>query len=490
MFNNRTVTSIHLWSISIMSLFVALFIALVIYEEYNDFEREAKKIRKDYLIEQKSIIFNDINRVLKFIDYSYKNNKSKIDTIKAIEYLYGKDYIFIFDNLNGMNISDSLFKVDMELIQELIKVSKHIEGGYVKSQQISYAKSFNPWKWTVTRGVYLDKVEQIILEERKKLKYRLIKYMMEILSLSVIIFGFGTIILSIVNHIINKEINTFSLFFQKASKGYTLIEEGDIGLLEFKKMVKYVNNMVIEIHKRKNRLEELNLSLERIVEAKTEELQRLVKAQDSFIKHSIHEINTPLAVIMTYIDIYKMKYSENNPYISKIEAGAKIISTIYDDLGYMVKKDRLEYEKEKIDLSKFLFERLDFFNEIASGNRRKIILDVDNNIEVFFNTLELQRVIDNNLSNAIKFAKKDTDILVTLKQKDSIVLLSFVTNSNKILDTKEIFKAFHREKSEEVGFGLGLEIVKSICDKENIEVIVLSDKKRTIFEYRFRGYIL
>ena len=66
-----------------------------------------------------------------------------------------------------------------------------------------------------------------------------------------------------------------------------------------------------------------------------------------------------------------------------------------------------------------------------------------------------------------------------------MVLLSFITNSNKILDTKEIFKAFHREKSEEIGFGLGLEIVKSICDKESISVLVTSDERETIFEYRF-----
>ncbi len=58
----------------------------------------------------------------------------------------------------------------------------------------------------------------------------------------------------------------------------------------------------------------------------------LVKAQDSFIKHSIHEINTPLAVIMTHIDLFKMKEGENR-YLSKIEAASKIICTIYDDLS-------------------------------------------------------------------------------------------------------------------------------------------------------------
>ena len=519
MFKNKTVTSIHLWSTGIMFIFVVLFVALVIYEEYNDFERDASSIRKEYFLKQKKTISYDVNRILKFINHSYlRQNSTKLqttiqkETIDAIEYLYAKEdntgYIFIYD-FNGTNISDPLYKSNVgknlynfkdkngvEVIRRLIDISQNEDGGYVKyewikpttnqkSKKISYAKSFQPWGWTVGTGVYLDEVEKLISKEKVALKERLIKLMMEILSLFVILFGLGTITLSIVNHIINREIDIFSRFFEKASKGYTLIEDREIDLLEFKKMVKYVNNMVTEIHKRKAKLKELNLSLEKSVEDKTQELQKLVEAQDSFIKLSIHEINTPLAVIMTHIDIYKMKYGEDNVYITKIEAGAKMISTIYDDLGYMVKKDRLIYEKESIDLSKFILSRVDFFEEIAFGNRHKIISQIEDNIYIDFNSLELQRVIDNNISNAIKFAKKDTDIIICLEQKDYMVLLSFITNSNKILDTKEIFKAFHREKSQEVGFGLGLDIVKSICDKESISVLVTSNEKETIFEYKF-----
>ena len=501
-----------------MSPFVLLFITLVIYEEYNDFERDASNIRKEYILNQKSKISYDINRVLKFIQHSYKKKKDIMDEetlqkeiIDAIEYLYGREdgtgYIFIYD-FDGVNLSDpvqsshrgkNLYKfVDsdgVEVIRELIDISKKPEGGYVKykwlkpnrdevTPKISYAKSFAPWRWMVGTGVYLDEVEKIILTQKLALKSRLIKFMMEILSLGVLLLGLGAITLGIVNRIINKEIDTFSKFFKKASKGYTLIEPNQIDLLEFKKMVAYVNSMVTEIDKRKNKLKKLNKSLEESVEKKTHELNQLVKAQDSFIKHSIHEINTPLAVIMTYIDIYKMKYSENR-YISKIEAGAKILSTIYDDLGYMVKKDRLVYEKEELDFSTFLIDRVEFFEEIASGNHHKIITTITPSINISFNPLELQRVIDNNISNAIKFGKKNTDIVVSLTKQESIIILSFLSNSNKIVDTQQIFEPFHQEESDNVGFGLGLEIVRSICDKEGIKVAVSSDESMTIFEYRF-----
>ena len=92
-------------------------------------------------------------------------------------------------------------------------------------------------------------------------------------------------------------------------------------LLEFQNMVTYINTMVDLIHKRKQTLKELNATLEIKVADKTKDLYEknklltkekdfstsLVKAQDSFIKHSIHEINTPLAVIMTHIDLFSLQ---------------------------------------------------------------------------------------------------------------------------------------------------------------------------------------
>ncbi len=100
--------------------------------------------------------------------------------------------------------------------------------------------------------------------------------------------------------------------------------------------------------------------------------------------------------------------------------------------------------------------------------------------------MELQRVIDNNLSNAIKFAKKNTDITVELKKEGNDAMMKFTTCSKKIMDIERIFEPFHREEDAKAGFGLGLEIVGGICKKEGVEMIVDSDDKRTQFTYIFK----
>ena len=505
---------------------------LLINDEYNDFDREAASLRKEYLQEQKNTIVFDTNRVLRFISHAHDNNKNTLDEaylkaqiINAIEQLYGRQdgtgYIFIYD-FNGVNLSDPLhlhnigenlyhFKdiTGVEVIKDLIDISQEPEGGFVEymwtkpvteveTAKVSYAKAFMPWGWMVGTGVYLDNVEKIISAKRAELKERLIKYMMEILSLTIILFGIGLTGLGIVNHLIGREIESFSRFFKKAATSHTTIDIDQIHLIEFKKMVKYINDMVSTIHKRKETLKEVNFKLEKRVERKTKDLseqnrllekekefnESLVKAQDSFIKHSIHEINTPLAVIMMHIDIRKMKFGEDK-YMSKIEAASKMISNIYDDLSYMVKKDRFTYEKEWIFFSLFLEGRIDFFEDIAKGNQHKIIADIEEGINIHFSDIELQRIVDNNLSNAIKYANKNSDIHVSLKQDKNRTVLAFMTYSKQIADTNKIFEPFHQEEEVQGGFGLGLEIVHSICKKENVQVEVSSDASVTIFRYTF-----
>jgi signal transduction histidine kinase len=137
-------------------------------------------------------------------------------------------------------------------------------------------------------------------------------------------------------------------------------------------------------------------------------------------------------------------------------------------------------------MSAFLKERVDFFAEIALGNKHKIIEEIENDIWIHFSEEELQRIIDNNLSNAIKYANRGTDVKVVLREERDEIVLEFIGNSPKIVDTERIFKPFERENDVRGGFGLGLEIVYTICQKENVKIEVRSDDEMTVFCYRFK----
>ncbi len=530
---NKTIASIHVVGMLMMLIVIIVFSAIVAYKEYQNFEIEAQSIHSEFIQKQKDTIVFDTTRVLNFINDAYASRDKEQDdeTVKkqilhAIEELYGRQdgtgYIFVYD-FNGIVLSDPIQRQNIGknlyetkdtngvmVIKDLIDISQTKEGGFVEylwlkpttgllSPKISYAKSFEPWGWMVGTGVYLDEVEKVIQNQREILKNKLNHYFFQMLLLLIILFIVGMVGIIITNHILNKEISLFNRYFEKAASTYERIDEENIQLSEFKKMVHYINTMISAIEQRKEKLKELNLTLESKVEQKTKDLSEqnilleqekdfnasLVKAQDSFIKHSIHEINTPLAVIMTHIDLFKMKEGENR-YLTKIEAASKIISNIYEDLSYMVKKNRVTYRKKHLNMSAFLEERVDFFSEIALGNKHHIVSEIQNDLWIYFSPEELQRIVDNNLSNAIKFANRGTDVKVVLREEKEEIVLEFVGHSPKIDDTERIFKPFERENDVRGGFGLGLEIVYTICQKENVKIEVRSDDEMTVFCYRFK----
>ena len=531
---NHSITSIYFSGLLLLFIAVTIFTALTIYIEYKNFNQETVHLKNEYIQEQKEQIYFDTNRVLNYINHSYKDNHNIIDTnilksqiIYSIEKLYGRrdgtGYIFIYD-FNGTCISDPIqpshigknlydFKDPdgIQVIKELIEVSRSKDGGYLRyrwlkptsgkiSPKISYAKSFDRWGWMVGTGVYLDEVEKVIASKREALREKTLSTIFKIVTLMILLAFIGFIGVVLLNKIISKEVDRLTKYFDIAAKRYVAIDEKRIFLVEFKPMVRSINKMVNEIHKREYRLKEANRLLESRIEKKTKDLKdknrqlanekiekdNLIKTQDSFIKSAIHEINTPLAVIITYIDIFKMKYG-NNKYLSKIEAATKMISTIYDDLGYMVKKDRFEYPRQMIDMKSFIEDRIRFFNDIAKENKLYIEPHLQSGLKVYFNDIELQRVVDNNISNSIKYAKSFSYIIISLFEKDNRIYLEFATQSRKpIEDTQKIFQEYHREDKERDGFGLGLVIVKTICDRNGVEIEVESKSESTYFRYIFQ----
>ncbi len=200
--------------------------------------------------------------------------------------------------------------------------------------------------------------------------------------------------------------------------------------------------------------------------------KELNKKLDNFIKDSIHEINTPLTTININTDLF-MRTNQDNKYIQRIKASAKTLSNIYQDMEYLIKYDRLKVEKIRVDLKRFVSERIEYFTQIATMKNITIKSNLEDDIYVFMDLTQLQRLVDNNISNAIKYSYEQRSIEIELKKDDEQrAVLSFRDFGVGIEDTKKIFQRYYRENSSSGGFGIGLNIVGSIASAQNIEVKV------------------
>lgn len=212
-------------------------------------------------------------------------------------------------------------------------------------------------------------------------------------------------------------------------------------------------------------------------------ISKLLNQQDFFLKKIIHEINTPLSVISLNVDSLEEQIGQKEQ-LEVIKASSKSLSSIYNDLYFLTKKQTREKSNEKIDLISFLSSRVQFFDEIAKTKNIHIHLEIYKEFEVFMDRYELERVIDNTLSNAIKysFENEDIEIILDYEKKGKIEVKN---KGITIEDTDSIFEAYYQQKNKNIGLGLGLNIVKEICQNNKIQIDIKSSKEETSFSYIF-----
>lgn len=286
-------------------------------------------------------------------------------------------------------------------------------------------------------------------------KTRLIKVIVEIATLALILFGFIFGISKIVSSMIARDMKQFLDFFESAHEKTKLIDRNELYFSEFKRMAGYANEMAHTIDEQKESLQTLNTGLEERVRFKTQALQQknealeeeqkfsqgLLDSHKQFIRYAIHETHTPLSVIMANIELFSMNEGRNR-YLAKIEAAVKNIFSIYDDLSYLVKKDQIEYPKKAIELDEYVKKRLEFFDEVAHfSNLTFNFAEPEFPAWVQFNETKLQRVIDNNLTNAIKYTKNGEEIRVGVGCDTQGCTFWVESKSQKIHDPQKIFEA-------------------------------------------------
>ena len=215
--------------------------------------------------------------------------------------------------------------------------------------------------------------------------------------------------------------------------------------------------------------------------------QNLLQENKQFIADMVHQIKTPLTVIMANTSLIEMKANSNiEAYTKQINSSIAMLNNAYEDLSYIISHDTIEYKAIEIDFSHFIEERIDFFNGIAEDNHKTIKANINHNVTIVMNDTELERLIDNNISNAIKHSKENSEIKIILLKNSSKVILKFVSEGKHIKDTSMVFERNYTENNDaKRSLGLGLNMVKNICEKNRVNYHSHSEKELNTFTYIF-----
>ena len=187
-----------------------------------------------------------------------------------------------------------------------------------------------------------------------------------------------------------------------------------------------------------------------------------IESLDNFISDTTHELNTPISAIL--MTIQSLKGIEPKK-LKRLEASAKRLSVMYSSLTYRL-EGKVE-PPEYLSFEKVIKERVEYVKELIDSKHIHITLDLEPT-EVYMPETSSYRLIDNLLSNAIKYSDSGDSIVITLKDNVLKVKDTGIGIDKKVQD--DIFTRYHRENEERGGFGIGLDIVLSICKKYNIKI--------------------
>lgn len=221
------------------------------------------------------------------------------------------------------------------------------------------------------------------------------------------------------------------------------------------------------------------------------EFYELAEKRNELLGIAAHDIRNPLSIIKMYVDYLNSHSEKNNEKISKA------YSIIDESIQYMIDllNDILDYasfEKSEIKLNYMEIDYISFIKSIISlqqliSSEKKIILNfttTHETIKTQFDSNKMTQIINNLISNAIKYSYENTNINIKtsiIEDNQKKYIKTEIIDEGPGIDIKEqnkLFKPFSRTSVRPIGnessTGLGLAIAKKIVDAHRGKIGVIS----------------
>ena len=222
-------------------------------------------------------------------------------------------------------------------------------------------------------------------------------------------------------------------------------------------------------------------------------IENSIEQQKQFTADASHEMRTPLTIIKGTLEVLLRKERTPEQYEKKINeviSQTDRLSYLFDQLLQLARAESNNtiIKKEKIILK----EKIDHL--INGGdlllNKNQIKYNIPSNCLVFADAALLDRILENIISNAIKYNTPNGNITFEWNEKSNSLLIKDegigISKDQQPYLFNRFYRADNSRSSEIKGNGLGLSIVKKLCELQHIKISVESaENKGTSFTLQF-----
>lgn len=195
-------------------------------------------------------------------------------------------------------------------------------------------------------------------------------------------------------------------------------------------------------------------------------VRQKVEQVERFINDVTHELNTPITALSMATEQALKQKSYTQKTFKNISISTKQLYDIYSSLTYLNFSDKKEVGVA-LDIAEVLQRSITYYGPLCESKHIKMKVDLQEHIFTIPEA-QLKLLYGNLIGNAIKYSPAHSTI--TLKIKEGIFSIKDEGIGIEESKQKEIFKKFKRGTEYSGGFGVGLSIVKSICNEYKIAV--------------------
>ena len=197
-----------------------------------------------------------------------------------------------------------------------------------------------------------------------------------------------------------------------------------------------------------------------------------IKRQRQFITDAGHELKTPLAVILSNVDVQEL-HGGKSKWLDNIRSQALRLSDLTKQMLVLSKMDESgssSFASTTFDASAVMQDTVRIFRESASLRGMQINTEIDPGIQITFSREQYQQMLELLMDNAVKYGKEDGEISVSMHANRKTVRMTFSNKCEELPDIEpnRLFDRFYRadtSRSRQTGgSGIGLAVVRAIAE--------------------------
>ena len=209
-----------------------------------------------------------------------------------------------------------------------------------------------------------------------------------------------------------------------------------------------------------------------------------------YLQDAAHDMKSPINAIIGVANIMQHEVDEDldmaqvKTYLDLIKKSAYSSVDLLNEVMELAEMESANYEitTEKVDMVDFVDYYLKTHRLLTLKKKIKVHYEASGACKTRIDKSRMTRVLDNVISNAVKFSEHGSNIYVTVGEQNELVTISIKDEGIGIPDKikNELFIKFGKAKRKgldgEQSNGLGMSIIKQIVDLHHGELQVLSEE--------------